>query len=60
LNVPRDEALSTSIVFGLMNLLASLTGGVSWLVEQARPRKPVSKDQAAAKKSFVEVPTEGL
>jgi len=43
LDVPKDVALAASIVFGLINLLAGLIGGLFWFVEPARSRRPMTE-----------------
>ncbi len=60
LNVPKDVALAASIVFGFMNLVAGLIGGVCWIVGQTRSRPQLTKLQATAETSFIQTPPKGL
>jgi glycosyltransferase 2 family protein len=56
LNVPEDVALAASIVYGLINLVASLIGGVFWIAEPTRSRQ--SKPHTSAGPSLTDVPME--
>lgn len=60
LNVPKDLALAASIVFGLMNLLAGLIGGIFWMFEPTRSRNSIMKPPATAETSLAQFPDKRL
>lgn len=48
LSVPKDVALATSIIYGLMNLVTGLVGGPLWMIEPPRSHRPVANSHPIA------------
>lgn len=59
LQVPQDIALAASIVFGLMNLVVGLTGGIFWIFESGRSSAPATGAHTHGEMSLAPPTTEG-
>jgi glycosyltransferase 2 family protein len=57
LHVPQDVALAASIVFGLINLVEGLTGGIFWMLQPARFRQPAASAQQSMETTLARPPT---
>jgi glycosyltransferase 2 family protein len=58
LQVPQDIALAASIVYGLINLVEGLTGGIVWIFQPTLFRRQTSGPHTASETSLIESPTE--